>query len=229
MIRQIIFTIILLGGYLSSSVFAVGQGATYRLLREPAVKWNDGRLEGEIKNAPVKNLITELLQRAGTKGTNWEVIGNLKGNINISFNNLTINESIKKVMRLNRFNYALIFDEWQSQGSKHFHRIKELTIYQEDQAIRFYRTSKQIQASREINSERTRKPATSKPTVVLPASPAAAKPKTQGTRPAEATSEEIAAMDKELQTIADEMLADEIITQEEYDALMEEIEAEKKE
>ena len=91
MIRQIIFTIILLGGYLSSSVFAVGQGATYRFLREPAVKWNDGRLEGEVKNAPVENLITELLQRAGTKGTNWEVIGNLKGNINISFDNLTIN------------------------------------------------------------------------------------------------------------------------------------------
>src|SRR5210317_913563 len=100
MIRQIIFIIIFIGSYLSSPILAVGKGPAYMFLKEPAVKWNDERLTGEVKNAPLENLITELLRMAGS---NWEVIGNLEGKISISFDKLTINDSIKKIMRLNRF------------------------------------------------------------------------------------------------------------------------------
>lgn len=227
MIRQIIFIIIFIGGYLSSSVSAVGQGPSYRFLKEPAIKWNDERLKGEVKNAPVKNLITELLQRTGTKDTSWEVNGNLEGNISISFDNLTIDESIKKIMRHNRFNYTLIFDERQPRDAKSFQRIKELAIYQKDQTIRFSRTARQIPSSTVKSYPGTSKPVTGKPADPLSAVPLAAKSIVRNTPRSEPIKEEIEGIDEEMRAIADELLAEEKISQEEYDAMIREIEAEK--
>lgn len=226
MIRQIIFIIIFIGGYLSSSVFAVGQGSSYTFLKEPAIKWNDERLQGEVKNAPVKNLITELLQRTGTEDTFWEVNGNLEGSMSISFDNLTIDESIKKIMRHNRFNYTLIFDERQPRDTNSFQRIKELAIYRKDQTIRFSRTAKQIPSTEVISSPGTSKPVIGKPADSLPAAPLAAKSTVRNTPRSEPTNEEIEGIDEEMRAIADELLAEEKISQEEYDALIGEIEAE---
>ena len=168
MIRQIIFIIIFLTGHLTSPVFAVGKGPVYMFLKEPAVKWNDERLTGEVKNAPLENLITELLRMAGS---NWEVIGNLEGKVSISFDNLTINDSIKKIMRLNRFNYALIFDERQPHDSKNSHRIKELRIYQGDQRIRYSRTAKLIPAQKKQKIRKAPNLVNKKTAAALPVKP----------------------------------------------------------
>jgi hypothetical protein len=221
MIRQIIFIIILLSVCLSSPVLAVGKGPAYRFLKEPAVKWTDARLTGEVKNAPVISLITELLQKAGS---NWEVIGNLEGSISISFDNLTINDSIKKIMRLNHFNYALIFDERQPQDSKSSHLIKELTIYQGNQRIRFSRTAKQAPAPGKKNFKEVRKPVTGKIAAAWPAKPPAEKSKIPNTQRPEPTEEEMTQIDKELRAFADEMLAEKKITLKEYKELIGELE-----
>jgi hypothetical protein len=216
MFRQTIFIIILLAGYLFSPLFAAGQGPAYMFLKEPAVKWNDERLTGEVKNAPVKNLITELLRMAGA---NWEVIGNLEGSISISFDNLTINESIKKIMRISRYNYALLFEEQEPIDSMSTQNIKELTIYQKDQRIRFSRTQKQINKPKKEKITKASNPGTPKSVAALPAKPAAKKPIIRNTRQSEPTREEIAAIDKELRAFADEMLAEKKITMEEYKKL----------
>jgi hypothetical protein len=202
---------------------AVSKGPAYRFLKEPAVKWNDERLTGEVKNAPVKNLITELLRMAGS---NWEVIGNLTGTISMSFDHLTINDSIKKIMRLNRFNYALIFDEGQPHGSKNSHLIKELTIYQGDQRIRFSRSAKQIPAPGKRNFKTARQPGSGR-IAALPAKPPAEKPKKSQTLPTGPTTEEISALNKEMKAFADEMLSEKKITPEEYKELIGELEVEK--
>jgi hypothetical protein len=222
MIRQTIFIIILLGGYLSFPVSSVGQGPSNIFLKEPTVKWSDERLTGEVKNAPVKNLITELLRMAGT---NWEVIGNLEGKISISFDNLTINESIKKIMRISRYNYALLFEEQEPIDSMSTQNIKELTIYQKDQRIRFSRTQKQINKPKKEKITKASNPGTPKSVAALPAKPAAKKPIIRNTRQSEPTREEIAAIDKELRAFADEMLAEKKITQEEYNELIREMDS----
>ena len=229
MIRQIFIIIIFIGGYLSSPVFAVGQGQTFKLLREPAVKWSHGRLKGEVKNAPVKNLIVELLQKTDTKGTHWEVIGNLKGSISVSFDDLTIDESLKKIMRLNRFNYTVIFDERQPQDTHDFHRINELAIYQEDHIVRFSRTAKQKPSARMTSSRGTNNAINRGPTTRLPVPTPADKPKIRKSPRSEPTKNEIAAFNKEMRAIAEELLAEEKISQEEYKKLIKNIESEKKE
>ena len=214
MIRKTIFIIILLGGYLSSPVFAIGKGPAFRFLKEPAVKWNAERLTGEVNNAPVKNLITELLRM---EGSNWEMIGNLEGSISISFDNLTINDSIKKIMRLHRFNYALIFDEQRPPESEKSHLIRELTIYQGDQRIRFSRTQKQTSTPKKEKFKKAPNPGKPKTvaalpakpsTVALPAPPPAKKPKIRNTRQSGHTGEDIADIGKEMRAFADEMLAE---------------------
>jgi hypothetical protein len=224
MFRQTIIIIIFLIGYLSFPVFAVGKGPAYRFIKEPAVQWNDERLTGEVKNAPVKNLITELLQMAGY---NWEVIGKLEGKISISFDHLTINESINKIMRISRYNYALIFEEQEPIDPMSTQHIKELTIYQKDQRIRFSRTQKQINTPPQKKITKASNPGTPKSVATLPAKPAAKKPKIRNTRQSEPTREEMAAIDKEIRVFADEMLAEKKITQEEYNELIGELEAEK--
>ena len=224
MFRQIIFTFIFLAGHLTSPAFAVGKGPAYMFLKEPAVKWNDERLTGEVKNAPVKNLITELLRMAGY---NWEVIGKLEGKISISFDNLTINESIKKIMRLSRYNYTLILEEQEPVDALSSQHIKELTVYQKDQRIRFSRTQKQIDEPKKEKIKKASNRGTQKTVAALPAKSKPNKQKIRNTRQSDPTKEEIAAVDKEIRAFADQMLAEKKITQEEYNELIRGIEAEK--
>ncbi len=224
MIRQIVLIIILLSGYASSPALAVGKGPAYRFLKEPAVKWDVSRLTGEVKNAPVINLITEILQK---EGSNWQVIGKLTGTISISFDHLTINDSIKKIMRISRYNYALVFEEQEPADSISSHLIKELTIYQGDRRIRFSRTATQPPAPGKKIFKKTPKPVSGRITAASPAKPTAQKPKIPNTRQSEPTREEIAEFDREMKAAADELLAEKKITLKEYKELIGELEVEK--
>lgn len=215
MIRQTIYTILLLAIHLTVSGLTAAEGTAYQYLREPAVEWNNSRLTGEVKNAPVKSLITEILQKGGS---NWEVTGNLNGTTWVFFNHLTINDSIKKIMRLSGLNYVLIFEEHQPHDSGNSSFIKELTIYQGKETIRFSRTARQISPPERQIVEKTFEPATDDP---------AGKPKVHEPQPAELRNDELAQMDRELKAFAAEMLAEEKITAEEYQELMEDLEAER--
>jgi hypothetical protein len=218
-IISILFTVLL-----SAPVFAGGNMPRSRYLKEPAVKWENNLITGKLRNVPVKGLLEELLRQ---EGFDWEVIGNLKDTISVSFNHLTINESIRKILRLSRFNYALIVDEPEPHESNSSNLIKELTIYQNDQVVRFSRTAKQLPAQKKKKIKKAPNPGNKKATAALPSKPPAEKPKKSQTLPSGLTTEEISSLNKEMKAFADEMLAEKKITAEEYKELIEELEAEK--
>jgi len=155
------------------------------------------------------------------------VIGKLEGKISISFDHLTISESINKIMRISRYNYALIFEEQEPIDSMSTQNIKELTIYQKDQRIRFSRTQKQISKPQKEKITKTSNTGRPKSLADLPAKPVAKKPIIRNTPQSKPTREEMAAIDKEIKAFADEMLAEKKITMEEYNELIGELEVEK--
>ena len=212
---------ILLTIILSTQLFAGGNRVVSRYLKEPAVKWENNLITGKLTNVPVKGLLEELLRK---EGSNWEVIGDLKGTLNISFDDMTINDSIKKIMRLGHYNFTLIFDLEEHTDKPLPHRIKYLTIYQNDKIIRFSRTTQQIPAPKNKIVKKVRKSDIGEPAVTLPAPLQAKKTKDRNTRQSEPTEEEIADIENEMKAVADEMLAEKIITHEEYKELIGEME-----
>ena len=125
MLRLLTILIILLAFVLSTSATADAQRSSSRYLAAPAVKWENNRLTGQVKNAPIKSLLTELLQKQGYQ---WEIRGNLSGKIGLSFDNMTIEESIRKIMRLGQYNYALLHSSPALSENSSAPTIKELTI-----------------------------------------------------------------------------------------------------
>lgn len=213
---------ILLTIFLSTQVFADGNGTFSRYLKEPAVKWENNVITGELKNVPVKDLLEELLRK---EGSNWEVIGDLKGTLSISFDNMTINDSIKKVMRLGHYNFTLIFDSDELADKPLPHRIKYLTVYQKDKIIRFSRTSQLTVASPKKQINKSPKAAPQGTTAVSPVPKHLAERKQRtNTPPSGPTKKEISALNEEIKAFADEMLAAKKITQEEYNELVGEME-----
>lgn len=219
--RAFVIISILLTILLSIQVFAGGNGPFFRYLKEPAVKWENNVITGQLTNVPVKGLLEELLRK---EGYSWEVIGDLKGSLSISFDNMTINESIKKIMRLGHFNFVLIFDRDDPADITPPHRIKNLMIYQGQQRIRFSRSAQQIPAPKQKKVKKVQKPDIGEPAVALPAPPSAKETKGRNTWRPQPTEEEIADIEKEMKAVADEMLAEKIITQEEYNELIGEME-----
>ncbi len=67
------------------------------------MKWENERLTGEVKNVPIKSLIEELLRKEGFQ---WAVKGNLTGQISMSFDHLSVEQSIRKIMRVNNFDHV---------------------------------------------------------------------------------------------------------------------------
>jgi hypothetical protein len=207
---------------LSNQLLAGGSRNVSRYLKEPAVKWENNVITGELKNVPVKGLLEELLRK---QGSNWEVIGDLKGTLNISFDDMTINDSIRKIMRLGHYNFVLIFDRDELTDNPLPHRIKNLTIYQKDKIIRFSRTSQLTVASQKKQINKPPKAARQRTTALSPIPKNLAEGKrSRTTLPTGPTKKEIMALNNEIKAFADEMLAAKKITQEEYNELVGEIE-----
>ncbi len=108
-----------------------------RFFKNSQLQWSGNRITGQLQNVPVKSLIEEILQ---TDGFRWEIWGEVSGNISISFDQLTVQQCIKEIMRLNHFSYALILEDEQLLGSIKTNNIKKLMIFKNDDIIRFSRT-----------------------------------------------------------------------------------------
>lgn len=116
-------------------------------------------------------------------------------------------------MRLNRFDYALILEKRQRpHASKGSHFIRELTIYQGNQRIRFSRTAGQAPAPESEKTIKLHRPFTGKPAAGLPAPPQAHKRAVRKASQTRSVDAGIAQMDKELKATADEMSAKKEIT-----------------
>ena len=229
-----LFSILTISFYLALPIQALagngGPGGRY--LRAPAVSWQDGRISGEVRNAPVQGLVEDLLRSGGYE---WYVDGKLPGQISITFDGLTPAESVHKIMKQSDFNFAMIRAGAETTDGGVDMDIAQLTVYQPNGYVRFKRTAQKTTA---VNSNSTR----INPTVPLTRA-AATKRSTQVKAPAaqpvrvapkatrpepppktELTPEELAKMDKELKAVLDEMLAAKQISEEEYRQLMEELE-----
>jgi len=109
----------------------------FRYLRPPAVQFNNGKLSGELSHVPLKDLIYELLRKEGAL---WEIQGELRGQVSVSLDNLTIAQSIRKVLHSNNLNHVVIMDGTGSKGIDIPMRIMELIVFPDEEEVRFNRT-----------------------------------------------------------------------------------------
>ena len=106
-----------------------------RYLKPPTVQWNGNRLTGELKKVPVSSLLVDLVR---SNNFDCDVSGQLPGTISISFENLTIEEIIHRIMRGNNYNYTLLSTP-ASADTKDYPSIAEIAIYKGDSIITFTR------------------------------------------------------------------------------------------
>ena len=133
MIRFLSFLMSLLMGLLSSQVFAGEYGPPLRFLKSPQVRWENELLIGELKDVPLKGVLQELSLKEGFQ---LEVIGDLKEKVDVSFDHLTLEQSIKKIMRATGLNYVMITEEGGSTEMGPSNRIKKLIVCLKDKTSR---------------------------------------------------------------------------------------------
>jgi len=143
------FIILLLIGVLFLQVFASEANPVSHYSKYPQLKWKDERLTGELSNCPVKTLLEELSQKEGFQ---LEIIGDLNQKLDLSFDHLTLEQSIKKIMRLSNLNYVMIFDvEGQSEDNA-LYRLNKLIVCQKVKKAQF--SSSRTQRRRPVRQKR---------------------------------------------------------------------------
>lgn len=168
-----------------------------------AVRWSDHRLTAELKNVPVKGLLKDLME---SDGAGCQVNGDLQGTISLQIDNLTVEEAIFKIMRNRKYDFTMISAESESSHGQSV-SVSELTIYQDGNEVRFVRVPK---------GERIAQPAPGSP-VPPPATAPTPPPAEPPARNNLATGEMLEDLDREIKSLMDEMMAEEKISQEEYD------------
>ena len=133
MIRFLSFLIVLLMGLLPAQIFASEDESAFRYLKDPQLKWEDERLTGELRNVPVKDLLEELSRKEGFQ---LEIVGDLDQKVDISFDYLTLEQSIKKIMRLANLSHVMILDVEGQPEDKALYRLNKLIVCQKGKKAR---------------------------------------------------------------------------------------------
>ena len=120
------FAIVLIG-LISTPVLDSENKARARSPEDSHLKWEGERLTGELKKAPVRTLLEELAQE---KNFQLVIVGDLNKEIDVSFDRLTLEQSIKKIMRVTDLSYFMILNEAGSPDKESPYRIKKLIICQ---------------------------------------------------------------------------------------------------
>ena len=151
MIRYLFFFISTIIGFSSFQVSANDDDYDYRYLKEPSVTWEDGRLTGEIENVPVEVLLEEL---AWKKNFQLEIFGDINQEINISFDHHTLEESIKKIMRITHLSHVLISDAEKESKGEVSYCLSELIVFAMGKRIRSSqsRPLQSVRNARELTS-----------------------------------------------------------------------------
>ena len=215
--------------FLPNQVAAGNGGAGSLYLSPPAVTWQGDLISGDLKSVPVQGLVEDLLR---SEGYEWDVDGQLQGQISISFDALTSAESIRRILKRSDVNFAMILSDAEPSGSGAGADIEELTIYQKDGYVRFSRTSRKITASDEprqmptIPEPRftaTQRPPNANPQPIAPTKQTLITEPPKAVRPADIIAEERAMMERDFKAMFDEKLAEKEITEEEYRKFMKEL------
>ena len=216
--------------FVNSQALAGNGGPIGRYLRAPAVTWQGGRISGDVRDVPIQGLVEDLLRSGGYE---WYVEGRLQGQISVTFDGLTLAESVRKVMKQSDLDFAMIQANAESPDVGQGASIEQLTIYQTAGFVRFSRTENKVTAASSTGQRLTdfdthTAAMQSSPQVKASSGlPAKATPKTAKSEPANKTAmtaEERAKLDKDLKDMLGEMLLEKQITEEEYREIMEEME-----
>ena len=230
MIRCLSIVAIMICLLVNSQAAAGSDGPIGRYLRAPAVTWQGGRISGDVRDVPIQGLVVDLLRSGGYE---WYVEGRLQGQISVTFDGLTLAESVRKVLKQSDFDFAMIQANAESPDVGQGVNIEQLTIYQTAGFVRFSRTENKVTAAssaelRLTDSDTHTAAMQSSPQVkASSALPAKATPKTAKPEPAiepEVTAEERAKLDKDFKDMLGEMLLEKQITEEEYHEIMGEME-----
>ncbi|RJQ80845.1 MAG: hypothetical protein C4519_09435 [Desulfobacteraceae bacterium] len=181
-----------------------------KYLTEPGVKWNNGRLSGELKDVPVSGVLRDLLQGRDFGCT---VSGVLPGNISLRFENITSEELIRKIIRNNRYNYTLIVGGADSANGG-VAAVSELTIYQGEAIVRFTRVPARIERPLRQSSM------TGEPSFNYAND-------NQAVQTSKAPPADIEQLDQEIKSFIDQMLASGKISREEYQQILAEMNRDK--
>jgi hypothetical protein len=203
----------------SLDALAVPYSGYARYLSGPTVKWEGNRLVGDLRNVPVRGLLEELLQ---TEGVKWEVEGDLNGQVSVSFDELTLEESIRKVLKSNRYSYTLIQSLPDPPDPSSPSIIKQLTVYQDDKMTRFWRTDQKLgPPPNNLSTPKTVYPANSPPVTVADGAPRhqvlplPVKP--------EVAPEDLERVDEEIKEFLSDLLKERQISAQEYEKMMTEM------
>lgn len=189
------------------NALAAGQPPGPSRLGGSTVAWNGDRLTVALKNAPVKRVLQDLMT---SDGYTCQVTGDIQGSISMAIEDLTVSQTIHRIMRNRRLSYTMIHAEPGSPGGNRA-VVSELTIYQDKSVIRFVN----IPGSGGPAVQPTPADLAPAPIKPLPAEPSVPDPAT--------TEEALKDLDEEIKTLMDEMLAEDKISKPEYDELLETI------
>jgi hypothetical protein len=175
------------------------------------VSWNGNRLTVALTNAPVKGVLKDLMT---SDGYVCQVTGDLPGTVSITLENLTVMQAIRRIMRNQRYDYTMILAEPGSPDAQTA-VVTELAIYKDKSVVRLVTVPKNAVAAQ---------PGPVGPPPV-PVEPPADKTPVPSTV---ATEEALKSLDSEIKALMDEALAEEKMSQAEYDQLLQTMSTEKK-
>ena len=222
MIRFRSFLIILLISVLSLQVFASEGKPVPHYSMYPQLKWEDERLSGGLKNVPVKDLLEELSRK---KDFQLEIVGDLNLKLDLFFDHLTLEQSIKKIMRLSNLSYVMILDVEGQSEDKALYRLSKLIVCQKDKSAQSLRTHRTRPLPQKRRLEKKPSPdEEEKETISPPPEP----PAISRERPKYRKSEvEFEGSPEDLRSYVEEMSREGLINSEEYKMILEKMEGEK--
>lgn len=100
-----------------------------RYVEFPQLKWEDNRLYGKLRAVPVRALLEKLSSREGFQ---LEIIGEIDHTVDVFLDRMTLEQSIKKIMRLTNLDYIMILNGQGLTEGKGPHNIKKLIICNKD-------------------------------------------------------------------------------------------------
>ncbi len=211
------FLIILLIGVLSLQVFAGEVKPVPHYSMYPQLKWEDERLTGELNNCQVKTLLEELSQKEGFQ---LEIIGDLNRKLDLSFDHLTLEQSIKKIMRLSDLSYVMISDvEGQSEDNA-LYRLSKLIVCQKNKSTQSSRTHRTRPVPRKRRPEKNPSPDDEEEAISSPPEPSAEHRQRQKQK----TEMEFEGSPEDLRSYVEEMSREGLINSEEYKMILEKME-----
>lgn len=225
MIRFLSFLIILLIGVLSLQVFA-GEGKPVpHYSMYPQLKWEDERLIGELSNCPVKTLLEELSRKEGFQ---LEIIGDLNRKLDLSFDHLTLEQSIKKIMRLSNLSYVMILDVDGQSENKALYRLSKLIVCQKDKSAQS--SSSRTQRTRPVPQKRRlekKPPQNEKEEAISQSSEPSTEHRQRQKKAPKKAEMEFEGSPEDLRSYVEEMSREGLINSEEYKMILEKMEGEK--